>query len=456
MRVEKISIRNIMGVEALDIQPGAVTTITGANGTGKSSILEAIKAVLGKGTDATLVRKGQSAGEVVFVLEDGRSVREYIPAEGGRARPIVKDASGKALPKPQSIIEDLFDSVSANPVSFLMAPPKHRAEWLLEAMPISVPAAEIKKAVSEKYSGGDLNLDGLAALRQKVYDDRTGLNRVAKESAAAATALSAQMPDGDADEIEKAAREAGEKLAQVENQLGQSDGTLRAQLAEMESSLRQELADAEKGLREKYDEQIRDLERQVADLRRQWADERTELMRINRDVLTAETNEIRNQHADDTLALSNEKSRIKAELSRLGEMGIAHVKAKQTRQLIEEQQAAAAEAQARADKATAALENLDALKESLLSKLPIPGAEVRDGDIWVGGIQFDRLNTAKRVQIALKVAKLRAGKVPLVVVDNLECLDSETFHAFEQAAAKSGMQFVITRVSDGPLEVTTI
>ena len=97
---------------------------------------------------------------------------------------------------------------------------------------------------------------------------------------------------------------------------------------------------------------------------------------------------------------------------------------------------------------TKAIENLDKLKSDLLSDLPVEGLEVRDGDIFVDGIPFDRVNESARISLALEIARIRSGELGLVLCDGLECLDSKTFEAFRKKALKTGLQFIVTRVSD--------
>src|SRR5688572_4313641 len=78
LRVAALRIRNILGISTAEIKPGRVTLIEGANGKGKTSILEAFRSVLSGGHDATLLRKGQTDGEIVMVLDDGQEIRRDI------------------------------------------------------------------------------------------------------------------------------------------------------------------------------------------------------------------------------------------------------------------------------------------------------------------------------------------------------------------------------------------
>jgi DNA repair exonuclease SbcCD ATPase subunit len=71
MHISKVKITNILGIDELEFQPGQFNAFTGGNGSGKTSALEAIKAALKGGHDATLLRNGADKGEVVLVLDDG-------------------------------------------------------------------------------------------------------------------------------------------------------------------------------------------------------------------------------------------------------------------------------------------------------------------------------------------------------------------------------------------------
>jgi hypothetical protein len=104
---------------------------------------------------------------------------------------------------------------------------------------------------------------------------------------------------------------------------------------------------------------------------------------------------------------------------------------------------------------TKALEDIDAYKAQLLAGLPIPGVEVIDGEIYRDGVQFDRLNTAQQVDIAVEIAKLRAADLGIVCVDRIECLDAESLAEFKRRSLESGLQLFVTRVSDDDFNIET-
>jgi len=439
MRVQQIRIRNILGIDELDITPGAVTKISGKNGTGKTSILEALKSMVDGGHDASLIRKGAESGEVVIVLDDGSEFRRSVTEKG--AYLTGRDADGKPIKKARAVIEQMLDALSANPVAFLSAPPAKRAAWLLEVMPIQVSDEDLTAAAGRRVAGDGLNgLEAIERTRKMLYEERTAVNRAEKEKRATAEQLQRSLPAETPADLAGSSVDAHDRLRAIDAEIATAKHEAREAAEEEIGAENGRAAVAVDALRE----QIRTLQAQIADRERARDAQIQKIKDLARNIL------------EQTLAEKTaERSAVAAEVARLDQLAEEHARAENTRAIIDQMTAEADQRKREAEELSAGLERIQALRNRLLEHLPIKGLEVRDGEIFMDGIQFDRLNTAKKVQIALKVAKLRAGECPLVLVDNLECLDSQTFAAFEAAAKKLDMQFVITRVSDDVLTVQT-
>ena len=197
MKISKIRISNILGIDELEFSPGKYTELSGSNGSGKTSVLEAIKAALSGGHDATLLRKGADKGEVVLVLDDGTEITKRVTSTGSDTK--VKQ-DGKTVSRAVEAIRKLTDLVSINPVEFLTAAKKDRVQILLESMPVQIDTAKLSQISGFTVDAG-LQVAGLAAvdaIRQKVYDERTVTNRLAKEKRATITQLAQAMPSAPA------------------------------------------------------------------------------------------------------------------------------------------------------------------------------------------------------------------------------------------------------------------
>ncbi len=124
MKVAKIQIRNILGIVSLECSPGKITEISGKNGVGKTSFLEAIKGVLGGGHDAKLLRNGATEGEVVLIFDNGERLRKTMTREKSKVK--FEDSDGKELKLGASYIKEIVDPVGLNPIKILTADPRDR------------------------------------------------------------------------------------------------------------------------------------------------------------------------------------------------------------------------------------------------------------------------------------------------------------------------------------------
>lgn len=420
MRLSRVTINNILGIEHLEFAPGAVTIIEGKNGVGKTSVLEAIKAGLGGGRDATLLRKGAKEGQVVLLLDDGTEITKC-----GNDGATVNHPTFGAIAKPQSYLDKLADALSVNPIAFLAAPPAKRAAWLLEVLPSKVTDEDLTKAGVTALPPASANgLQRIEAARKAAYDERTGVNRTAKEKKATIAQLEAALPPDSGVDPRQEATTAEQDASRLNRELGAKLEKVRADEAEHTTAVNTEV-----------DAAIRKLEV-----------ERTQRLATIRSQATA--------HRDETAAEIQPKiDEATARAAAARTRAERYASDQRSRTFVAEHREAVLSLEENAAHLTTTLEKLDALKATALANLPIKGVEVRDGEVYVEDIPFDRTNRARQICVALNVARLRAGQLGLVLVDGLESLDAETFAQFEKAAEKSGLQFIVNKVSEGPLTI---
>lgn len=423
-KIAKIRISNILGIDELEFDAGQFNQISGPNGTGKTSVLEAIKAALRSGHDGTLLRTGADKGEAVLILDDGTEITKRVtPAASTTA---VKNADGKRENRPADVIRQLTDLLSINPVDFLRATKKERVSVLLESLPMPADGQKVAQITGLDVPS-DPNVHALTfidSVRREIYDARTGTNRAVKEKHATINQLADTLPDGEID----APANADDLLGQI----AAADQKRDAELQRVDTKLA--------GLRAASNERIDALRQQIAD-------EQSKFSEIER--LAGRQRELTiTQHRDSTQAIRDSLSAIQAAQR-------AAAKHETTRQTIATMRDDAERLQAEADAQTGAIEALDAYKGELLANLPIPGLTVQDGEIYRNGVQFDRLNTASQVEIAVEIAKLRAGTLGVICCDGLELLDSERYAEFQKQALASGLQLFITRVSDDAFNITS-
>lgn len=427
MKINHISIRNILGITELEFTPEGFTTIQGPNGVGKTSVLEAIKSVLSQGHDATLLRKGAEKGEVVLVLDDGTELSKTVtPATSTTA--VRRD--GKKVARPAEAIKALTDVFSVNPIDFLLAPKKERVRVLLEAMPLEADTEHLAEiaGVQVRAQPGLHALHVINQVHQQVYDERTGTNRAVREKQSTINQLEAAVPpspsgvQGDEEDLQAALSAAADNR----------EDTLGRIATKLESLRNKAQAD--------IDAIRADAQQRIDAVKAALAEQETKAGAAREKALAA---------------YSQAAAPLQAELTTISRDREAAGRRKQTLETIANLRTELGALQAEAERQTQALAAIDAYKSDLLASLPIPGLEVRDGEILRNGVPFDRLNTAQQVEVAVEVAKLRAADLGVVCVDRIECLDSATLDAFRASALQSGLQLFVTKVSDEDFSIET-
>lgn len=450
-RVKRLKFRNIVGIDELEIEPGKWTVLEGGNAAGKTSALLGLASISEGGHDPTLLRQGEEEGEVWMLIEDvdeetgeageldGVEIRKRIKRDESTLD--VKDPKRGPIGASKTFVDEILDAVSFNPVKFLTS--DDRVEILLEAIDARVDEDQLLEAVGDVQVADAIiakasdrgALDAIDAVRKEVYDKRTGVNRVAREKRTTADELRDTLPGDGADPQD------------IEEELAEAEAALEAERAERDERLEAVRSKTEKGVEElqrERDAEVERLQKEIERVRNEYQ-EGIDEARMTRDERVKEIEE----------AYGFEISQRQDLVSTLRERLKAVEGASRTREMIQEAETTAEEREAEADEMTAALGRLDELKERLLEDLPIEDAEVRDGELYVGGIPFDRLNSAKQADCVVQIAEARAGDLKLMVVDDLELLDKPHFEAMAERIKASPLQAIVTRVREdgGPLRV---
>lgn len=432
MQISRIKISNILGVEELDFSPAGFTEIAGPNGSGKTSVLEAVKAALQGGHDATLLRKGADKGEVVLVLDDGTEIKRRV-GEKASTTDVVR--GGKKIARSGETLKALTDMLSVNPVDFLTARKQDRVRVLLEAMPLEADAEKLTEIVGfdVKPAPGVHAIQQIQQVYTQVYDERTGTNRAVREKEGTIKQLRDAIPpappglDGDEAALDARLHEIdAAKTAELERISNKLDGIRKSTQANIE----QIKADAQAridAIRAEMQQKIDAEQGALADIESRAGTQREKSLQ----------------------KFAAEREPVAAQLATIRTNRDLAARRAQTLDTIETLETELETLSEDAERQTAALAALDQYKSDLLASLPIPGLEVRDGEVFRDDVPFDRLNTAQQVDVAVEIAKLRAGDLGVICVDGLELLDSKALQAFRARALDSGLQLFITRVADG-------
>ena len=435
MTIKRIEIENVKGIERaeLNLAGRAVTVIKGKNGSGKSSILDAISSIFEGGSDPSLVRKGAKAARVRIELSDGKVIEKQQTAKGATLK--VTDENGEVVPKAQTFVDSLAASFAFDPLSFIRADKKSRAAFAAKFAGMSFTGKEIRSLkfgqldIAEPLRdliGPDTNLDldGFETLRKSVYDRRKAANGAVSELDKTVTnlrrGLPAESPDGVGAEDALVIHQA--ELQKLTNAKGAEIGAVEADCADYLETVEREYSEA--------------IAAAVATRDKAKAD----AFKIKQEAIA----EIEEKYAPRREDLQKAIGAAQANLSRAGET-------KALKEHLEAQKARLTEKFTEAEALTKALEAIDGLKKSKLDSFPVSGLEFRDGECWRDGIEFDHLNQERQLVTAIEIAFLGMGALPFFVMDEAEHFDGVNFEQVCKDLGGAGCQVIMARVEDGPL-----
>lgn len=435
MRVTRLTLRNIMGHEEYELNVDRdFTLVEGLNGQGKSSIIEALRSVVGGGHDATLLRNGATEGEIVIVLDDSTEIVKRVTAKDAKVT-VTREDVGQ-ISAGQTYIRKLVDNV--DPTQMLAERDEgRRTQFLLEALPLELDAKQLRDAVAGTVQFSDADLAGhplviVEKVAKWIYDERTGVNREAKAKAASIDQLSKGLPEEvDQSELMREADALEAERMQLSTDFHTESSRIRTEANAKGQTI---TADWDRRIEEKR-KQIRELENEVMIMQ---SEKRSQIVETS----GAATAQIESLQA----AANLRAAEIRGRLNELAVQNEARAGIENTRAVVAGFRLEHAKLTEQSEALTAALERVEALKLGLLKSVPLKGVTIEDGVIHENGIPWPRINTGNRVKLAINLAKLRAKGLPLVPIDNIELLDGPTFEAFRKNAPKSGLQFIVTRV----------
>lgn len=452
MKIERLKIMNVLGHDNFELKAGKFNEVKGRNGAGKSSIITSLTSAV-SGTDkkeATMLRNGAEQGQVVLILDEGTEITKTYTPSGSKIK-----VSGNS--KPVDFLEKIRHIVSFSPVEFLNAEPKKQLELMLKAINVQFTHEELTTSAGEYVTvlgkKNQYDLNEIGTLRKHIYDERTGLNRTCTENELTLNKLIETVPQ-DAINLDK-----------IKEELANSEKMLQ-DLEDYKNNRIQEVAD------KRTNQSLSISDRQSAELKKLADDKEKELKeiyeRINAKYSTLETEITKafTKEKEDTLAqIEVEKTNIMtgyeanrqpivesiAQLKTTIENS-ASVIAQQD--LIKELAENLHKVKNQAQEANNAIDALDTLKKEKTSHVPISGVNIQGGEIFVDDVPFARVNTARRIQVALGIARIIAGELKVVCMDGMEALDPDVYDSFKQYAKSTDLQFFVTRVASGELEVT--
>jgi recombinational DNA repair ATPase RecF len=416
MHITKLKIEHFEGIESLEIEPSTLTILSGRNGAGKTSVLEAVRAAITNRPERSrLVHDGEGQGMILFELSDGTHGERRV-TNSGRTAGGVRLTRDTRISSPQSALDKLTRGFGFNPVEFLSLDESEQREEILRVTDVHLPMKEAIRLSAGKMRD-DVTYDAhplvvLKQIEESLYYHRRDVNRDARKLRSAAEKMRESVEGEEIDKELLRNFDLEEAIARL----------TRAQDVEGRITKKERRRGEVKAQIEALQQELGRLDNELVELRAQ---------RVDPDPIRADIEAYkRDQDAWRTLQDANDKD---AEAEGL---------------------------ETRSEALTALIEETRAKPAELLqsAELPVKGLGIdAGGNITINGLPVSELSTGEKLMLAtdIAIATLPSDGLRIVLVDGLEQLDPGNRAAMMGKLARADVQVLATEVGEGELTVIT-
>ncbi len=477
MKTTKITIKNLFGIRETTLD-GKSMEISGPKGSGKTSVLDAIRYALTNRSDRDyIVHQGADEGEIIIETNTGLSIdRKALPAKSAGT---VKVRDGSMLQtRPAEFLAQIFTPLQLDPVKFTQLSRQEKNREILNLIEFQWDMNWIKEQFGEIPQGVDYGqhilevLNDIQAENGIYFQSRQNINRDIRNKQAFIADIAKDIPSGyDYDRWNN--YPSGEKYRELER--------LREQNSRIERA---------KAFRSGYDAKLRGLEAQRdmdlaaidSDIARERASLTGTMERLKAELKATEEKlsgmEQRRQEKADVVQSKYETAAAKLEK----DMGVAADYAgrepvdttalsqeldtaeEMRKHLNEYQRMVAMQAELedlteQSSEFTRKIELARELPAKILetAKIPVEGLTVENGVPLIRGLPISNLSDGELLELCVDISVSKPGQLQIILVDGAERLDKESRDRLYAKCKEKGLQLIATRVTDSDaLEVTEL
>ena len=424
-KIISLEVVDFKRISAASIMIGdGLTKITGANGAGKSSIIDAIFYALKP--DGVEMPINESARRAKITLRIGNEEQgftiERSVTESGKYLTITNDA-GKKISSPQAFLNSLFVEM-ADPMVFMDMKQREQCEALRIACKCDTRELDSK--------------------HKETYDERTIVNRRLDQAEKALIDLG--------DEPEKLELKSASELTNKSDELLKFIASMDSKFErgkQINSSIEAEKKEIS---RIETDEDITNAEIEKLQAKLKSLASLKSINQTNINVLHADREKLREECEKDLSKYKESKASIEAikeEIQGIDEhnkkASLHDIWTQRKIQLDNDRNTAHGESyQLTQDLEAIAKEKRELLE---LADYPVPDMNIEGDKIYVGAVPFSNLNTAEKIKISTFVAIAQNPQLKMIIIRNGSMLDDNSLKIVQDIADNKDYQIIMEKVS---------
>lgn len=475
MKITKIKIKNIYGISETTLDDKSVE-LTGKTGTGKSSVIDAIRVCLSnKSTRDYVIKKGENEGEIYIECDNGlTTIDRKKRLDKTDVVKVIDD--NKAVSSPQSFLNSIFTELQLDPIGFISKTPAEQNRIILNLIEFKWDLNWIKEKFGEIPSGVDYENHILEVLNQiqsekgVYFLSRQDKNRDLRNKLAFIEDISKSMPNDynynkwNTYNIGEKYKEL-EKIRQTNNRIERAklfksdyDNKIRGYDASKELSiaaLNKEFSQKKTDLTEeiaRYEELIKSKKNELINLDNTLTDKiklieseyREKIAKLDTDITTADKfaslAPINAKELENEINVAEEMRKHLKDYEHITELN------KECDKLKEE-----------TDELTRKIELARKLPGEILkeAKLPIESLSIKDGIPLINGLPISNLSDGQKLKLSVEIATSKVDRLKIILLDGTEKLDTVTRNQLYALCKEKGLQFIATRTTDDDSVIVT-
>lgn len=467
MNITKIKIKNLYGIREYETD-GSSIELSGKNGTGKSSVLDAIKYALTNKSDRDyIVHKGETEGEIIVETDTGLSIDRKARTNKADYKSVKRN--GLEVGSPEAFLRDLFTPLQLNPIEFMNMDKKQQNAIILDMIEYPWDMNKIREWFGEipAWVSYDQNilcvLNDIQAENGDYYQNRRNIDRDIRNKKAFVEEIASGIPAGyDADRWEQ--ESAGDIYRQIERfqKENQTIEKARILMESRENKIRKFDADREieiTALEREISNRAIQIDKSIASLNaqiREYEKEKDQLASKKQDKMevieqTYKANVARfdaeiSEYAEYADKQSHDVSELQMQAKTIEEMQ-SHIN--EYRRMIRLQEEIT-EMQEQSQQLTNKIEKARTLPGEILADctIPIEGLTVENGMPLINGLPVSNLSEGEKLDLCIDVAIQNPNGLNIILIDGVEKLATDLREKLYQKCKAKGLQFIATRTTD--------
>ena len=467
MKTTKIKIRNLFGITETELD-GRSVELTGSNGVGKTSVIDALRYALTNKSDRNIiVRQGEKEGEILIETDTGLSIDRKKRTEQSDYKSVKEN--GREIMAPENFLKQLFTPLQLDPVAFTLMDEKSKNRAILDLIEFDWDLSFINEKFGEVPSWVNYEQNILEVLSDmqsengEWFKERQNVNRDIRNKQAFIEDIAKDIPETyQAEKWESydlgAAYKKLEQMKEINSRIERAKlfrSSYDNKLRKLEADKMIEVTSAEKAIAAEREALLADNERMKAQIK------------ANEDKLTGLSGTLEDKNALAETRFESAKTKLDTDMSVADEymdkqpvdcselqeeVSVAEDMRRHLNEYkrMKDMQNELEELKKSSDEYTRKIELARTLPGIILetAKIPIEGFTVENGIPLINGLPVANLSEGEQLSLCVDVAISKPNGLQIILIDGTEKLSSENREKLYSKCHDKGIQFIATRTTD--------